>query len=215
MIQTGPSYLKVGGSITETMNLRRTAPPQITGAMIRVTPETLSYYPEDAHPLEACTGAGKAGRALQEGATVGGVLGVILVVAIIIGAILFCCRVPLRKSLCPSEEDRLEAEIKKNELRAAAARAKGSTACAETELEINRAHLAQSSEIARNSAQKRVNEGAAGVTVAEARIHAATQRAEGLAYGVAASTGTPIYVRGEPVEAEEVKVKFSQERPEV
>lgn len=158
--------------------------------------------------------AGEVRRVLQDEATIGGVLGVILVVAVIIGVILFCCRVPLRKSLCPNEEDRLEAEIKRNELRAAAARAKGSTACAETELEVNRAHLAKSSEIARNSAQKRVNEGAAGMTVAEARIHAATQRAEGLAYGVATSTGTPIYVKGEPVVAEEVKVKFSQERPE-
>jgi hypothetical protein len=158
--------------------------------------------------------AREVSRVLQEGATVGGALGVILVVAVIIGAILFYCRVPLRKSLCPSEEDRLEAEIKKNELRAAAARAKGSTASAEVELEINRAHLAKSSEIGRNSAQRRVNEGVASATVAEARIHAATQRAEGLAYGVAASTGTPIYARGEPVEAEEVRVKFSHERPE-
>jgi hypothetical protein len=196
------------------MNLRKTAPLQITGEMIRVTPKTLSHYMENARPLGIRMSAGEASRALQEEATVGGILGVILVVVVIIGVVLFCCRVPLRKALCPSEEDRLEAEIAKNELRAAAARAKGSTACAETELEVNRAHLAKSSEIARNSAQKRVNEGAAGMTVAEARIHAATQRAEGLAYGVAASTGTPIYVKGEPVVAEEVKVKFSREESE-
>lgn len=164
--------------------------------------------------LKFTMSAEEASRTLQEGATVGGALGMILVVTVIIGVILFCCRVPLRKCLCPSEEDRLEAEIMKNELRAAAARARGTTASAETELEINRAHLARSSEIGRYSAQRRVNEGAAGATVAEARIHAATMRAEGLAYGVAASAGTPIFVKGEPVEAEKVNVKFSRERPE-
>jgi hypothetical protein len=184
----------------------------MAGAM-RIALKNPSHYTESSHSLEVYADTEEVVRALQDEATVGGVLGVILVVAIIIGVTLFCCRVPLRRSLCPNEEDRLEAEIKQNELRAAAARAKGSTACAETDLEINRAHLAKSSEIARNSAQKRVNEGVAGMTVAEARIHAATQRAEGLAYGVTAATGTPIYVRGEPVVAEEVKVKFSQERP--